>query len=265
MTSALILAAGKGRRIASILGDAPKCMLQVDGVPLIQRQVDMLRAAGVDEILVATGHNAHLVSVCHAECRPVSDYSHNMVSTWAQSVWGAHDLVVVYGDVLFDIELLRSLLDHPLADVLVVGDLAWAKYYDERSGSRWTEAESFVFDQDKRLVEIGARTTDPRRASAQYTGLLRMSGRGIGGLKELYQQAVDCIGEGDWIRGRSPKAAYMTDLLQVGICAGLDVRACLVSGGWLEFDTPDDLALVRRRLADGTLNEYIKWEPERHA
>ena len=52
--AAVLLAAGS----ASRMGGQPKCLLQLDGVSLIERQVAALRAAGVTDIVVVLGHYA---------------------------------------------------------------------------------------------------------------------------------------------------------------------------------------------------------------
>ena len=54
---AVLLAAGSGSR----LGRRPKSLLELDGVPLIRRALAALAAAGVDEIVVVTGHHAEQV------------------------------------------------------------------------------------------------------------------------------------------------------------------------------------------------------------
>lgn len=54
---AVLLAAGS----ASRLGGRPKCLLELGGVPLIRRQLIALAGAGVDEVVVVTGHYAGLV------------------------------------------------------------------------------------------------------------------------------------------------------------------------------------------------------------
>lgn len=51
---AVVLAAGRGSRI----GNRPKCLLQLDGVTLIRRQLMALSAAGVHELVVVLGHYA---------------------------------------------------------------------------------------------------------------------------------------------------------------------------------------------------------------
>jgi molybdenum cofactor cytidylyltransferase len=50
---AVLLAAGEGRR----MGGVPKALLQLQGVPLINRHLIALSGAGVDEVVVVTGHH----------------------------------------------------------------------------------------------------------------------------------------------------------------------------------------------------------------
>jgi len=54
---AVLLAAGA----ASRMGGRPKCLLQLDGVPLLLRQLNALSAAGVQDIVVVVGHYAEQI------------------------------------------------------------------------------------------------------------------------------------------------------------------------------------------------------------
>ena len=53
MISGVVLAAGTGSRFG-----ATKQIVVVDGKPLAQHAIDALEAAGVDEVIVVTGHDA---------------------------------------------------------------------------------------------------------------------------------------------------------------------------------------------------------------
>lgn len=57
IVGAVLLAAGAGSR----LGGRPKCLLELDGVPLIRRQLIALSGAGVDEVVVVLGHHAERI------------------------------------------------------------------------------------------------------------------------------------------------------------------------------------------------------------
>ena len=48
----VVLAAGEGRR----MGGVSKPLIRLEGVPLIRRQLIALSGAGVDEVVVVTGH-----------------------------------------------------------------------------------------------------------------------------------------------------------------------------------------------------------------
>jgi bifunctional UDP-N-acetylglucosamine pyrophosphorylase/glucosamine-1-phosphate N-acetyltransferase/UDP-N-acetylglucosamine pyrophosphorylase len=55
---AIILAAGKGKRMAS---DLPKVLVPVCGRPMIRYVVDAVRAAGIERIVVVVGYRGNLV------------------------------------------------------------------------------------------------------------------------------------------------------------------------------------------------------------
>jgi molybdenum cofactor cytidylyltransferase len=56
--AAVLLAAGAGSR----MGYRPKSLLELDGVPLIRRQVMALQGAGVTELVVVLGHHASQIA-----------------------------------------------------------------------------------------------------------------------------------------------------------------------------------------------------------
>lgn len=57
MKAAVLLAGGSGTR----MGTRPKCLLELDGVPLILRQLQALADVGIERIVVVTGHHAERI------------------------------------------------------------------------------------------------------------------------------------------------------------------------------------------------------------
>jgi mannose-1-phosphate guanylyltransferase / phosphomannomutase len=56
MSQAIILAGGKGTRIAEIRGDIPKPMIPICGKPILEYQVESLANSGITNILIITNH-----------------------------------------------------------------------------------------------------------------------------------------------------------------------------------------------------------------
>ena len=59
---AFLLAAGLGTRLRPITDQIPKCMLPIDGQPMLDIWLDAFDRAGVDEVLVNTHHLPEVVS-----------------------------------------------------------------------------------------------------------------------------------------------------------------------------------------------------------
>lgn len=58
---AVIMAGGEGRRLRPLTSDLPKPMIEVGGVPLLERQVRALAAGGVQRIFISTNYLGHVI------------------------------------------------------------------------------------------------------------------------------------------------------------------------------------------------------------
>ena len=56
--NAILLAAGMGTRLRPLTNTTPKSLIVVNGQPLLERQIEFLRAVGVENIFVVTGYLA---------------------------------------------------------------------------------------------------------------------------------------------------------------------------------------------------------------
>ncbi len=102
---AVVLAAGEGRR----MGGIAKCLIRLEGVPLIRRQLIALSGAGVDEVVVVTGHARDAVEE-QVQSFPVT-LAHNAAYTEGQQRSVRVGLAALSGN--FD-AVLVVLADQPL-------------------------------------------------------------------------------------------------------------------------------------------------------
>ena len=68
----LILAAGKGTRMGNI--EVPKCLLEINGVPIIKHQINSFKKNGINDIVVVTGYKSEMI---HDLLNDQVQYVHN--------------------------------------------------------------------------------------------------------------------------------------------------------------------------------------------
>jgi histidinol-phosphate phosphatase family protein len=122
---AIILAGGMGTRLRSRLDGRPKPLVDIDGIPLLGRQIAALRADDFSEILVLVNYAAEQIAAYCAEPAfaglrlALIDDGEPRGS--AGAVLHAFDhlasrFLVVYGDTLFDLDLDRLWRTHEQAE-----------------------------------------------------------------------------------------------------------------------------------------------------
>ena len=52
----VIMAGGKGTRISSVASDIPKPMIKVEGIPVLEREIECLKNQGFDDIILTVSH-----------------------------------------------------------------------------------------------------------------------------------------------------------------------------------------------------------------
>lgn len=97
--SALILAAGEGSR----MGRRPKCLIKIDQQPIILKQIQTLRAAGIERIIIVTGfHHQEIEAVIAPDTalqiirNPAPEQGQqSSVALGLQNISGQPDLILI--------------------------------------------------------------------------------------------------------------------------------------------------------------------------
>jgi L-glutamine-phosphate cytidylyltransferase len=253
----IILAAGTGSRLAPLTDDRPKCLVELSGRPLLERQIETARRCGVDDIVVVTGYQADKIAR-YREVRTVEnpDYAvTNMVrSLFKAQAWFGEGFIMSYADIVYSETVLRALLATD-DDISVVVDEDWRSYWERRFDDPLSDAESLRRGPDGRLLDIGRKTTSYDRIDAQYIGLAAFRGAGVAALTAAYADAEreDAAGRPPFGGPRSLDRLYMTDLIQGLIDRGERVGTTPIHGGWVEVDSVSDLRLAEELAASGRL------------
>lgn len=57
----VIMAGGKGTRISSVASDIPKPMIKIEGIPVLEREIECLRDQGFDDIIITVSHLGNII------------------------------------------------------------------------------------------------------------------------------------------------------------------------------------------------------------
>jgi choline kinase len=253
----IILAAGQGTRLRPFTNDRPKCLVELDGRPLLHRQLDVLRAAGLRDIAVVGGYRADCLEGQGVEVLHNPDFATtNMVSTlFCAQEWmiDAEDLLIAYGDIVYEPSVLASLLatEAPLA---ISVDREWRRFWELRMENPLSDAETLKLDNDNCITELGKKPTSYSEVQGQYMGLIKVQGDCVKAFREAWH-AMDRTVLRD---GKDFDNMYMTTFLQHLIDTGWTARAAFTDNGWLEVDTVEDLNQYHDLLHSGHLDTFIR-------
>lgn len=247
---AVIIAAGSGKSLLPLTQDRPKCMLDIKGRSLLERQLETLRACGIHDIAVVRGYRKETVVAPGTRLydNDAWEETGELVSLFTAGPELDGRFVFLYGDVLFDRSVLEKVLRAP-GDVVIAVDRAWMDHRDRvlplvkpvdlvvtsdppRPGRRALGEE----ERDT-LLRIGQRLP-PDTATGEFIGIAGFTARGAELLREAWTRAERA--DGPLHEAERARQAAFTDILQALVDAGHPVTCVSTYKGWLEVDTFED-------------------------
>jgi choline kinase len=232
-------------------------MVPLAGLPLLARQVAVMRGCGILDISLVGGYQAQRLQTLglHVIRNEAYDTT-NMVESLmcARALMdGRDDLVMAYGDIVYEPRVLQAVLDEQ-GDIAVAADRQWRALWSARMDDYASDVETFRLREDGSIAELGRRPKSLDEVQAQYIGLVRFPAACHARLLAFYD-GLDRTASYD---GQPFQKMYMTSLIQQLIDHGWNVRPALIDGGWLEVDTLEDLQCYERLAAGGGLDALCR-------
>lgn len=118
--SVFIMAAGMGSRISRQINGLPKCLLPVDGVPLIIRNIELFKSISALEISVTVGYEHKKirsilskfdVGVAFNPCFNFTNSIYSLYEAFKIRELVYTDTLIINGDVFFDQNLLLHFIE----------------------------------------------------------------------------------------------------------------------------------------------------------
>jgi choline kinase len=237
---AIILAAGSGRRLGPATMGRPKCLVEVGGRSILERQLTSFGQMGVERFVIVCGYEADQVArvardLCGDAVEIVLNDRYadtNVLTSWllgSAHLFGDH--YYAHADTVFDVALLRRLRQ--------LGESAINLTYDRHACG---EEEMKVRCEGSQLEAI-SKTMPSDMAAGEFTGVMSVQAaalqelRTIGGQLLQSDQADSLFVE-----------AVLQELLDRGR-ANLFSLVDITGIPWREVDFPEDLSAADRLFA----------------
>jgi NDP-sugar pyrophosphorylase family protein len=118
--TALLLAAGMGNRLSPLTDSTPKCLVEVNRIPILERLMRSLRSHGFTRLFVVTGHLSEVIEDYLGSryagieiiyiASPLYKTTNNIYSLWLAGNEIDEPFMLIESDLVFHSELLTPML-----------------------------------------------------------------------------------------------------------------------------------------------------------
>ncbi|HIF98048.1 MAG TPA: phosphoenolpyruvate mutase [Myxococcales bacterium] len=236
-SSAIVLAASRGKGLDELTVDRPKAMIPVAGTPAIEKMLQSMRAEGVKDISIVRGYKPEALAPEGANFFDNPDWEENgelgSLASARDALKG--ETVIAYGDVIFKRYILHLLLSAD-APVTMVVDGSRSFLGSGRSVDRVKVSgpAPSTYDESENWLEAMAGDLPDEETHGEWIGMLRVRGEGA----ELLLGALDTV----LARPDSSQLDLCSVLSELALREPRAVRVIYIQGGWIDINSLADVA-----------------------
>ncbi len=231
---AVVLAAGRGKRMGEITTETPKAMLDVRGRPMLEHVLNGLAEVGIESFFLVVGYRREMIEE-HFRNWPVPIEFRvqdpvdgtGSAARLAREFVGDQPFLLTFGDIICEpqayVRCDNELTGHPAAAaVLGVRDV----------DDPW---------QGAAIYEQGGRVSRVVEKPPQGTSTTRWNSAGLYGLRPVAFSYLDKLQP-------SPRNEYeLTDIFAMMLAEKVEVRISPMEGLWRDVGRPEDLAALNEK------------------
>jgi len=182
---AIILAAGRGTRMASYSNSLPKPLLEFKGEALLSRQLRSFKEAGVEDFVIVGGYMIDQITVfvktsphrIRLLYNPFFAVNNSIASLWFAREYLDGDVFITNGDTYFQKEIFMKLLKNKNEYVFGVDE------------SRRSDADYRVNLFEGEILDMGKDITE-NDVMAEYIGIALIKKKGIPLFRDLLEKTI---------------------------------------------------------------------------
>lgn len=249
---AIILAAGMGRRLGEFTANNTKCMLEVNGVRLIDRMLSQLETINLSRIIIVIGYEgSNLKSYLTKKYpskriefveNPVYDKTNNIYSLWLARGYMAEDeTLLLESDLIFEDSVLQAAVESEYKDCALI-----SKY------ETWMDGTMVRIDNDNNIVNFIPKKAFRYSDTAFYYKTVNIYKFSKEFIVNQYLPFLDA-----YIRVLGENEYYEQVLRVITLIDSTGLKALPITGmHWYEIDDVQDLRIAETIFA--TPEEQLK-------
>jgi phosphoenolpyruvate phosphomutase len=237
--SAIVLAASRGDELGELTEDKPKTMVSIRGVPILSHIVDAYNTVGIKNITVVRGYKKEAVNLPNVTYVDNNDFAttgelHSLLQALQAKGQHDHDIIISYGDVLFNSYIPQALLQEK-EDFVIFVDSDWQEKtsYTRLGGFAECTAPNSrkAFNAQIHLKQLGT-ALPPDKIHGVWMGFLKVSASGAKQLHTLLPELLAQPGN---------HKVGMATLFQQLLNNQQSIRVLYTVGHWLDINNLDDV------------------------
>lgn len=241
----IILAAGMGKRLKKYTKDGTKCMVPVNGKPIIDYTLEALNSAGISKITIVIGYKGDklkkYIQEKHPELNinyvenPVYDKTNNIYSLYlAKEVLAEDDTILLESDLIFKPEIISDLVNSQDENLAVLSPF-----------ESWMDGTVALIDGENNISGLIGKENFNWENKGEYYKTVNIYKFSREFSKKYYipflQAYIESYGKNEY---------YEQVLKVIAFLDSTNLKAHIVDGkNWYEIDDGADLSIAESRFA----------------
>ena len=237
----------------NISENIPFSMLDINGKPLLQRQVEVLNKCKIYSINVVVGYKKEEVGVNGVKLIHNPDYSNT--GTLYSIMCALNNInektIICFGDVIFDHVILSRIMESSEDITLLIDNSYDSEHVNDNrrrelviiEGTTLKAKRSLHSDELRRIEKIGANL-DPAKCQFEFPGIIFLSRKGVEVVKKIYRTSLGKYSGKPFYSVDKFENALFSDLIQEIINSDFFVYGMEANSGWLEIHSFEDYKLA---------------------
>lgn len=233
----IILAAGQGTRIKQITKKKPKCLIKINGISIIERQIIFLRKLKIDEIIIVTGFKKEKINFRNIKYKVNKNFKNNeqLESLFCAKKEFNSELLITFADTIYDFSVLKNLYSSKKGEIILGIDKKWKKRYKFRYDHPYTQADKVRVNKKGEVKNIG-KEIKLKDTNAEFLGILKLTKKGC----QIFLKNYEILK-----KIKDTKKMQIHHFIQFLIKNKKKISTCNVKGKFMEIDTFNDYKLAK--------------------